>query len=374
MTPARALEKSPWYTQRRTELDGMRVIAFGILILYHVGMLYVADWGWHFKSDYRSERLQLLMLWCNQWRMPLIFLISGVAVSYLIHTLRYWQFFTTRCTRLLLPLLFGMGVVVVPQVYVELRCEGVIERMGYGQFWLAYLTPQSPMFAEATTVANYHYRWNHLWFLLYVLAYSLAVGVLYPLLNAQRSQRFWRWLGVHCPSWCLVCLPILLLFCIGQILWARFPVTHGFFNDWYNHANSMSFFMLGFALARAPKLWLSVLAMRWWLLSLAIATYSYCAFVTAGGRLGAGWWVELVNGFLWSANSWLWVLSVLAWAQRYLRTTNGSLLQYLNGGIYCFYMLHQTFIIVVAYWLAPIRLGPVLEPFWLLRSRWAAVG
>src|SRR3954471_3635736 len=67
---------------RLIELDWLRVIAFGLLILYHVGMLYAEGWGWHYKSSYSSKFLTNIMLWSNQWRMSLLFLISGAAVSY----------------------------------------------------------------------------------------------------------------------------------------------------------------------------------------------------------------------------------------------------------------------------------------------------
>ncbi len=43
---------------RRYDIDALRVFAFGLLILYHVGMFYVADWGWHVKSNYQAEWLQ----------------------------------------------------------------------------------------------------------------------------------------------------------------------------------------------------------------------------------------------------------------------------------------------------------------------------
>lgn len=70
-----------WAHTRKHELDWLRVLAFGLLIIYHIGMAYVADWGWHVKSSHQSEFLQNLMLWSNQWRMPLLFIISGAAVS-----------------------------------------------------------------------------------------------------------------------------------------------------------------------------------------------------------------------------------------------------------------------------------------------------
>src|SRR3546814_10615269 len=66
---------------RRHDIDALRVIAFGLLIVYHVGMVYVADWGFHVKSDYQAEWLQWPMIALNRWRMPLLFMISGIALG-----------------------------------------------------------------------------------------------------------------------------------------------------------------------------------------------------------------------------------------------------------------------------------------------------
>src|SRR5690606_39343678 len=89
-----------WHQSRRHELDWLRVLAFGLLILYHLGMAYVAEWGWHIKSPYQSEWLQYLMLWSNQWRMSLLFFISGAAVSYQLERDSSWRFFSRSARRL----------------------------------------------------------------------------------------------------------------------------------------------------------------------------------------------------------------------------------------------------------------------------------
>ena len=62
---------------RRYDIDALRVLAFGILILYHCGMLFVPGWGWHIKSSYQVEALPSIMQFFNAWRMPLLFLVSG---------------------------------------------------------------------------------------------------------------------------------------------------------------------------------------------------------------------------------------------------------------------------------------------------------
>ena len=78
---------------RRYDVDWLRSLAFILLIFYHIGMFYVADWGWHVKSEYQSQFLKNIMLLVNQWRMPLIFLISGIALSLVEHKISLFQLF-----------------------------------------------------------------------------------------------------------------------------------------------------------------------------------------------------------------------------------------------------------------------------------------
>src|SRR5262249_51501932 len=42
-------------TIRRHDIDALRALAFLLLILYHVGMYYVAGWPWHLKSPHAAE-------------------------------------------------------------------------------------------------------------------------------------------------------------------------------------------------------------------------------------------------------------------------------------------------------------------------------
>jgi len=357
----------PWHKVRRIELDWLRVIAFGLLIFYHVGMLYAYDWGWHYKSSYSSEFLRNIMLWSNQWRMSLLFLISGVAVSYLLHNMEYWRFYFTRHSKLFLPLVFGMAVVVVPQVYVEMSAKGLLDGIAYGEFWLAYLDQNSPLFENAKTSGNLHITWNHLWFLMYIFSYSLILWLLFPLLNAKFIRPLWRRMGDRTPIWCLLVGPIIAFYVIGVFLWESYPTTHALVDDWYNHAKSFTCFILGFALVRAPRLWTSFADLRWPTLQAALVSYAYILFSFNGGSLGEGALWNHLETFLWGANRWLWLVTIIAWAQHSL-TTGNPLLKYLNGGVYCFYILHQTIIVAFAYYLVPLEIGPVLEPLLVITA------
>ena len=163
---------------RRYDIDALRVIAFGLLILYHVCMFYVLDWGWHVKSAYQAEWLQLPMRLVNQWRMPLLFIISGLAVSFVIGRYSPGRLALRRVWRLLLPLLFGMAFIVAPQCYYEALTKGLIEP-GFGRFMVQYLTfqdfPGDAWGGEDIIV----WTWNHLWYLAYILYAHAMYGTFF---------------------------------------------------------------------------------------------------------------------------------------------------------------------------------------------------
>ena len=81
---------------RRHDIDALRALAFAVLILYHLCMFYVADWGWHVKSVHLAGWLQFPMLFVNRWRMDLIFMISGMAAAFLLKTDQVWKFVRQR--------------------------------------------------------------------------------------------------------------------------------------------------------------------------------------------------------------------------------------------------------------------------------------
>lgn len=354
-----------FHQQRLVELDWLRVMVFGLLILYHTGMLYAEGWGWHYKSTYTSELLTNVMLWSNQWRMSLLFLISGAAVSFLLAKQPWGQFIRQRIPLLLLPLVFGMLVIVVPQVYVEAHSKGLINSPNYWHFWYLYLDQTSAEFAQHKTLGKMHLTWNHLWFLPYILAYTIILWAVYPLITSPKCAPVWRWFSKSISIRIVILVPIALFYGIGCWLYDEHPTTHNFVQDWFNHARSLLCFGLGFVLVRMPQLWNQFAALRWHLLPAALITYAYTLFAFNGGSLGDSAIANEINGLLWSANGWLWILTIIAWAQHWFRFSN-PLLKYLNSGVYCFYILHQTLIIAIAYFVVPQQLGAIIEPLLII--------
>ena len=334
---------------RRHDIDALRVFAFGLLILYHVGMFYVADWGWHVKSAYQSDWLQLPMTLVNQWRMPLLFIISGLAISFVVERYSPGKLALRRVWRLLLPLIFGMAFIVAPQCYYEALTKGLIEP-GFGRFMLQYLTfqdfPGDAWGGEEMIV----WTWNHLWYLAYILFYTLVLIALVWL--APKSLAALRRQVARLRGPMLIAVPVGLLLLYGTFIYPSFPgMTGAFIDDWYMHAMYGTFFLLGFLIGRDEGLW---------------QEFSRLRFVTLTGAVVMFVLLNLTDNMLVIyLNRWLWLLAVLGWGYRYLNRPR-KWLPYATEAVYPWYILHQTITVVLGYQLARMSLGPVIEPLLVL--------
>src|SRR3546814_9044855 len=97
--------------------------------------MFFVPWGWHVKIDPTIDWVAIPMYATNGWRLPLLFLVSGYASAALVSKLGgAGAFAKSRSARLLIPLAFGVVVVIPPQPWIEL-----VTQHGYakslGAFW-----------------------------------------------------------------------------------------------------------------------------------------------------------------------------------------------------------------------------------------------
>ena len=350
------------FLARRHDLDWLRIAAFALLIGYHVGMLYV-PWAFHMKSEYRGGPwLTGLMLALNPWRLSLLFVISGAATAFMVARLGgrgsgrgRTALARERTRRLLIPLLFGMLVVVVPQVYFE-----VVERRGYPgsllQFWGRYLSLDQSFHTPIPT-------WNHLWFVAYLLVYTLIVLALAPRAGLPLS------LPVSPPVSpsgaalaALLIGPWLALWLIRSTLFPRFGSNHAMVADWYNHAQYFGMFLFGYGIAHRPALWLAINRLRWPALAPAMAGGALFIGLSlgAGDAFAPGEWQRWAGRAGREAQAWGAVLAALGFAQRHLNRDH-RWRAYLVEVIFAYYIVHQTALIALAAWLKPRQLGGAME-------------
>ncbi|MFO1272972.1 MAG: acyltransferase [Rubrivivax sp.] len=232
--------------ERLYHADWLRIGAFVLLVLYHVGMVYV-PWDYHVKHEPTYPALEPWMRLTNPWRMSLLFVVSGLATGLMLGRPGLAR---VRAKRLLLPLLFGMAVVVPPQSWLQVRDQFGYTG-GYLEFLRLYFTGYHG-FCHGRDCLRPP-TWNHLWFLPYLWCYTaLLLVALRWLPRAPFTRAADALARVQGAAWLVV--PALVLATLRATLLPRFGETHALVNDWWAHATYGPMLAFGVLLARRPAL------------------------------------------------------------------------------------------------------------------------
>lgn len=338
-------------------LDWVRIIAFFILILYHVGMYYVS-WDWHVKSPFAGTGPEPFMKLSAPWRLGLLFFVAGVGASLMLRKLDVASFLRRRSLRLLVPLVFGMLVIVPPQPYLE-----VVEKLGYadgyGTFMGLYLQAYNGFCREDCLLLP---TWNHLWFVAYLWIYTVLLGGLHAVLG-PRVDRIAARAGALLQGWKLIALPAALLALARIGLVEHFPTNHSVVGDWYNHAMSFLPFLLGALVARVPGFWTRPTLLRWQALGIAAAGWALLVMWSAAYEVLAPQVRDTLRPLmyaLYALLAWSAIVAACGFAARHL-DRDGPARRYLNEAVFPVYILHQTVIVVMAHGMQPLRMAPGLE-------------
>lgn len=347
--------------QRRLDLDWVRIAAFFLLVLYHVGMYYVS-WDWHVKSPQPVEALEPLMLLSAPWRLSLLFLLSGAATAFLFRSGRA-GLMRQRSWRLLLPLAFGMLVIVVPQAYYE-----VVEKLpgghdeGYLAFWGRYLRGDGGFCRDGDCLDLP--TWNHLWFVAYLWVYTLIAWLL-PWRKPEAMGGVGDWLERRLRGPGLLLWPIALLALARVTLVGRFESTHALVDDWYNHAQYLPLFLLGALIADRAAIWDAMHRLRRHALLAAVCAYAAIVWYFFGsGYDDAGTpppdALRMAQRVMWAVMQWCAIVAVLGFA-RGIAFRDGPALRYLREAVFPVYILHQTLIVVLAHHAKAFALPAAVE-------------
>ncbi len=344
---------------RRYDIDALRIFAFTLLILYHVSMLYALGEDWHVKSAYQTDALHIPRLLVNQWRMSLLFVISGLAVSFVWQRYSAGRFALRRTRQLLVPLIFGMAFVVAPQCYYQALSNGVIEP-GFLRFMGQYLTFQDFPGEAWAGEEQIVWTWNHLWYLPYLLFYTLALIPLAKLLDGPLAP-FKRWFRSLRGVW-IVAVPLVPLMLYGNFIFPRFPyISNALLDDWYAHAMYFTFFLIGYLIGRDEGFWAELARLRKVTLAAAVTVFVLFLLRNEYQPDEVPFLVDQISLAITYANRWLWIVTVFGWGH-YLLNRPMKWLPYATEAIFSWYILHQTLTVVLGYELGQRQLGPILEP------------
>ena len=342
-------------TDRRIDLDWVRILAFGVLILFHVGMYYVT-WGWHVKSPFASHTIEPLMMLSSPWRLSLLFFVSGCATAFL-YAKSAAGFVRSRTQRLLIPLALGLWVIVPPQSWAEVT-EAVGYHGGYLHFMSLYATGYGNFCRDGCLRLP---TWNHLWFVAYLWCYTMVAALAWWAIPRRHVDRLGAALAKLLRGPWLIALPVAWLAAVRIALVARFPDTHALVDDWYEHANYFSVFALGLLLARETGVWDEIRRQRWIALALALAGWGVVTTYFAHyADIAPPEWLRQTQRVFYALDQWCAIVAALGFARQW-NPADSRARRYLTEAIFPFYIVHQTAIVLLAHFMKPLALRPAVE-------------
>jgi peptidoglycan/LPS O-acetylase OafA/YrhL len=365
--------------RRRADLDWLRALAFGLLIFYHAGMPWTG-WSWHLTSGDTIDWLREGLRFMNRWRMPLIFVVSGAAIIFALGERSPLDFAADRVRRLLLPLAFGMVVLVPPQNYLTQVYTGAF----HGSFvsWMM----------QALTGAYPGGRLGpaHLWFLAYVLALTFVLLPCFLWLRSAQGRAVHAKLGRLAARTGLQWLMPLPL--TATMLWMT-PMSDGsgfgLIGPWYGLSYYGVLLLYGAFLYGSPEMLAALNRQRFLSLGVGILAYAifYAVYIDGAVRPVLSKEDLAAYALLSTVNTMAWLFAIIGFANRYL-TGRPAFLAAATQAVYPLFLLHQTVTVIAVYWLlrrgAPPLTGFVLatlatfvgtsaiyvgliRPFWFVR-------
>ena len=190
---------------RIVALDYLRVFAVIVLFFFHLGMIWVPEWHFHFKQETHWFWLQHIMLLSSPWRMGLLWFVAGTSLYVMQQKYGVYFLITRRSNAILLPLLIGVYGIVPIQLFVEMTQKGAIDT-SLGQFFIQFYFGANDYFEGFSSGIWHHVDVNHLWFLRSLWRFTLLLVIL----NRPLAWIRGRW-GNFNSAW-LVLLVSLSLF------------------------------------------------------------------------------------------------------------------------------------------------------------------
>lgn len=346
-------------TQRQTWLDWLRIASIIGVLFFHSCMPFATDEVWHLRNKETSDIMLEFVFFMHLVRMPLLFFISGTVSYYMMRNRSAGSFIGLRVRRLLLPLAFGIFVVVPPQIYLERVSQGYTG--GFGEFYLTIFKFQP--------YPHGNFSWHHLWFIAYLFLYDLLLAPLFTWLMKPNNS-FVRRISVLAKN------KGVYLLTLPSIAWYTLmahdhPQTNDLVHDACYFVYYMLFLLVGFICIAQPALMDSLQRNRRFSFAIAILSLIVVNYFRWTGLqpwdYSAAWRPTPQAYLLLALRSVLtfsWVFTALGYGKQYLNRTSKAL-PYLNQAVYPFYILHQTIIVILAAYVLPMH-ESIMMKYWFI--------
>ena len=327
--------------QRRYDIDALRSIAMFLLIFYHLGISFtsLARQTLFIQNKRVVEGIWPLLNLMNSWRIPLVFLIAGVALRLSFRKRTKMQIFKERAKVLGLPWLFGTLVFSTSSVFIVGK---------YYDYWFLDELNESALF-------SFQYQGLHLWFLINIFIYC---WLFIPILNFISKENFISSLLNRPGGIFLFTIPVIAE---GHLLnLVRFKTeTYGDYYTTYALTEhgfilGLIWFAIGIVLTSQGDAFWESNKKNWRLhLALGMASYFYRLFNN---------FIEdyALDNRLIAFESFNFIFALLGLAAVYLNKDSPQLTYY-KTAVYPVYIVHLPVQMAVMYFFAGINIHPIIK-------------
>jgi len=308
---------------RKNYIDNLRWIFILFLFPYHTFMVF-NSFGESFYvkgADIKETTYIITAAWT--WLMPTLFLLAGISSAYAIKKRTAAEFMKERVLRLLIPLIFGVLLLVPVQTYfAELFHNGYT-----GNYFEQYIL----FFTKPTDLTGYNGGFSpaHLWFILYLFLISvISLPIMYAYQKSKKKLPAEK-----------IPLPVLMLFFI-------IPIFSQMILDFGGKSlgEYLSWFLFGFFFLSNDATQEKLEKYRFPLLGIAVpCMIIYTAFGDSIYNYSA-----IIYELLYSFYALCAVLAVFGLGKKYLNFKNNFSI-YLSNASFPIYIIHQQWIVVTAY-------------------------
>jgi glucan biosynthesis protein C len=334
---------------RRYDIDWLRVLAVLLLFPFHTLRVYNAGEAFYVKGANPSVAVDAVVRFIGLWHMPLLFLLAGASTYFALGKRSSRQYLWERVKRLLVPFFFGVLVLVPPQTWYGLRFHS-----GSTQSYWSYIT--SGDFLVENPAGDYYggYGTGHLWFIEVLFFISVIVLPLVAWGRSERGGAVMRSISrrlAHPVWWLLVPFAMAAGYLLPDPL------------SGHTAAYYLVFFVLGYLTVCGGEFVKAAVRYRWHALAVGMALaaiYLVKGDVIDSGTADASVLVPVMYAS--GLGGWLIIVGLLGCGKRYLDRTSPKL-RYLAEASYPVYILHQTVIVVAAFYIVGLSAAQPLQ--WL---------
>ena len=304
---------------RKNFIDNIRWITVLFLFPYHTARIFDSFTPFYVKGT-ASQTADTFILSCTPWFMPILFVLAGISTRYALQKRSNRQYIRERFEKLLVPLFFGILLLIPVQTYYAERFFN-----GYtGNYAKQYLL----FFTKIEDLTGYSggFTPGQLWFICYLFLISM---VALPILNVIRKREL-RWKG---PGLALIPLCI-ITFLLSFVL----DISGKSLGEYF------SLFLLGYFVLAEEEVQEYLDHKR---VILAIAGVALTVFAVASQMLLRG---DVIGKGILIFTSWMDILAILGMGRHYLNFQN-KWARYLSGSSFACYLFHQSWIVLIGFYI-----------------------